>query len=73
MAEINIQRKKNPIWPWVILTLIILVGAMFWYWKYYEDDPVNDNAVPNSTGFRQASSYEGTAFFSSYALGSKVC
>lgn len=38
MAEINIERKKNPMWPWIILLLVIiaLIG-----WALYEitDEP----------------------------------
>ena len=33
MAEINIERKKKPMWPWLLLLLVIiaLIG-----WALYE-------------------------------------
>ncbi|WP_242929140.1 hypothetical protein [Pontibacter vulgaris] len=32
MAEINIERKKKPVWPWILLILILaLLG-----WAIYE-------------------------------------
>lgn len=32
MAEINIERKKKPVWPWILLiVLVALIG-----WVVYE-------------------------------------
>ena len=28
MVEINIERKKKPVWPWILLLLI--VGLLIW-------------------------------------------
>ena len=28
MAEINIQKKKTPIWPWIILILVIVIAVV---------------------------------------------
>ena len=32
MAEINIQKKKKPVWPWILLVLILLLLG----WAVYE-------------------------------------
>lgn len=40
MAEIKIEKKKKPIWPWVIFLLI--VAAIFW-WLLAQDDPDTEN------------------------------
>jgi len=42
MAEIKIEKKK-PIWPWILLILIILIGVYI-FWQNY--DTMND---PNDT------------------------
>ncbi|MEJ8800739.1 hypothetical protein [Pontibacter sp. H249] len=28
MAEINIERKKKPIWPWILL--LVIVALLIW-------------------------------------------
>lgn len=38
MAEIKIEKKK-PVWPWVLLVLLILVGVYI-YWSY--NDTTNE-------------------------------
>ncbi|MBC5772724.1 hypothetical protein H8S95_01500 [Pontibacter sp. KCTC 32443] len=32
MAEINIERKKRPVWPWILLLIILALLA----WALYE-------------------------------------
>ena len=32
MAEINIQKKKKPVWPWILLVVILLLLG----WAVYE-------------------------------------
>ena len=32
MAEINIERKKRPVWPWLLLILILVLLG----WAIYE-------------------------------------
>ena len=32
MAEINIERKKKPVWPWILLLLIVALLV----WAIYE-------------------------------------
>lgn len=46
MAEINIERKKRPIWPWLLL--ILLVGLLIWglYEFTNEPDEVEVDEVP---------------------------
>lgn len=31
MAEIKIERKKNPVWPWIIILLVIAAAAAAWF------------------------------------------
>ena len=50
MAEINIQRKKKPVWPWIILLLVIIAAVAIWYFNYSEADI---NNPINATGYHQ--------------------
>jgi len=52
MAEINIQRKKKPVWPWIVLMLVILAAAAIWYFNSSGQDI--DNTI-NTTGYRPVS------------------
>lgn len=52
MAEINIQRKKKPVWPWIILMLVIVAAAALWYFNSPGRD--SDNPI-NATGYRPVS------------------
>jgi hypothetical protein len=47
MAEINIQRKKKPVWPWIVLMLVLLAAAAIWYFNSSGQDI--DNPI-NTTG-----------------------
>ena len=39
MAEIKIK-KKSPIWPWILLLIVIILGVV--YFLYYKGDETND-------------------------------
>lgn len=48
MAEIKIEKKK-PVWPWILLVLLIIVGVYI-FWTY--NDNMNDrnhNEMVNDT------------------------
>lgn len=47
MAEINIQRKKRSVWPWVLALLIVLALAAFLYFAFNDDTTVTE-----TTGFQ---------------------
>lgn len=48
MAEIKIDKKK-PVWPWVILALIILGAiAYFVFYEEYEDEEIEDTTIDES-------------------------
>ncbi len=40
MAEINIQKKRKPIWPWIIIILIVIIAAWFL---------IKNNGIKNNT------------------------
>lgn len=44
MAEINIERKKRPVWPWLLLILILALLGWAIYELATEDDTVDDDA-----------------------------
>ncbi len=51
MAEIKIEKKK-PVWPWIVLILLIIVGA-YVFWAYNDqnknvkqDDVITDTIPP---------------------------
>ena len=39
MAEIKIEKKSTPIWPWLLLALLI-IGGLAWY--FLADDDMDD-------------------------------
>ncbi|MBT0608868.1 hypothetical protein [Aequorivita echinoideorum] len=48
MAEIKIEKKK-PVWPWILLVLLILVGVYF-FWNYQDTmDDREQNEVENNS------------------------
>jgi len=53
MAEIKIT-KKAPIWPWILLVLIVIAGLffLFFYGNTDEDELTDDN----TTEFEEVSS-----------------
>ncbi len=56
MAEIKIK-KKSPIWPWILLVIIIL-AALAYYFMVYKNGYIDENGInigqdeqiKNSTG-----------------------
>lgn len=48
MAEIKIE-KKSPIWPWILVILIIL-AAIYFFWAYNDKDlDTNDDVLTRDT------------------------
>ncbi|MBZ9729346.1 hypothetical protein LB467_06570 [Salegentibacter sp. JZCK2] len=42
MAEIKVEKKK-PIWPWILLIAIIILGILFYVFAYDDNnDDVDD-------------------------------
>ena len=44
MAEIKIE-KKSPIWPWILLGLLVLAGILYLVLDENEDDDMDDDAT----------------------------
>lgn len=45
MVEINIEKKKRPVWPWILLIVIVALIV----WAFYDfvidpDDRIDDDA-----------------------------
>lgn len=50
MAEINIQKKKTPVWPWIVLALVVLLLVFFFVLSPDRDyDDTDDEAVVTDT------------------------
>jgi hypothetical protein len=61
MADINIERKGNSIWPWVVglLLLAVVVFVVLQYVKGRSNDIVN--APVDSAAVQQAPAYQPAA------------
>jgi hypothetical protein len=51
MAEINIQKKKTPIWPWILLVLIIVIAAAVYFMNREDRDEDYDPAERDTIGY----------------------
>jgi hypothetical protein len=51
MAEINIQKKKTPIWPWILLILIIIIAAAVFFMNREDRDEDYDPAERDTIGY----------------------
>lgn len=45
MAEIRVQEKKSNAWIWIVLIVLLAIGAYFAY-QYYNDQNTNDSMMP---------------------------
>lgn len=51
MAQINIERKKNPVWPWVLgLILLALIGWAIYEFAYKRNQNEQYQEVRPNTG-----------------------
>lgn len=52
--EINIKKKKNPVWPWIVAILVILAILFFLYTQYGDEveEQINNNQN-NETSYVQ--------------------
>ena len=50
MAEINIERKKKSMWPWVILLLVIIALIVWALYKMTDDTSETDYEQTPATG-----------------------
>lgn len=42
MAEINIEKKSSPVWPWILL-IILIVAGIIWYFSYNTNEGIDTN------------------------------
>ncbi|MBJ6118229.1 hypothetical protein JAO76_08505 [Pontibacter sp. BT310] len=47
MVEINVERKKKPVWPWILLLLI--VGLIIWAIVEMTNDN-NETVIDENSG-----------------------
>jgi hypothetical protein len=59
MAEIEIEKKK-PIWPWIIVALVI--AAIIYFLAFAEDDTIDDMAVDTTEMVTDDKSQETDTF-----------
>jgi hypothetical protein len=52
MAEIHIQKKRPPVWPWILLILVLIVAA----WLFIET--TRDDDLEVAGGVRDESNYD---------------
>lgn len=69
MAEIKIEKKK-PVWPWIILVLIILAGVYF-FWYYNDtmngtddEEMLQDTLQERNEGMIDNSATDSTTLYS---------
>jgi hypothetical protein len=60
MAEINIQRKKKSVWPWVLALLIVVGLAVFLYFMF-GTGPGNPVGRPAETGYKIPEAFQFNA------------
>ncbi|MFD2515190.1 hypothetical protein ACFSRY_15055 [Pontibacter locisalis] len=48
MAEINIERKKKPVWPWVLLLLLVALLAWGLYVLTNEPEEIEVEEIPET-------------------------
>jgi len=69
MAEIKIEKKK-PIWPWILILLIIAALIYFVFFTNHETTSVNsvesENSTSENTGIQNKKAGLNESFMASY-------
>lgn len=50
MAEINIEKKKKPVWPWILLVILLVLIGWVAYEFLRDDTSVDVDVDTNTTG-----------------------
>ena len=59
MAQLHVQPKRNSYWwLWLLLTLMVIAGAIYWYINYYHK---NGNNTVYNKGTSSTISYKSGA------------
>lgn len=54
MAEINIEKKSSPIWPWILL-IILIVAGLIWY---FSEEGDNMDSINNQEQYEDTLHYQ---------------
>ncbi len=60
MADIEIEKKK-PIWPWILLVLLIIAALLAYFLWFDVDDEYDDDAPANVEAAEPVTNTNGTA------------
>ena len=53
MAELTVQPKRKPIWPWILLALLILAAIAYFVFNQNADGVFSDrDSVNNDTTYQ---------------------
>lgn len=59
MAEIKIEKKSSPIWPWILL-IILIVSGLIWYFS----DNGSEMKTNDQEQFEDTTRYNNTLNYS---------
>jgi hypothetical protein len=53
MAELTVQPKRKPVWPWILVALLILAAIAYFVFNRNADGVFNDrDSVTNDTTYQ---------------------
>lgn len=53
MAELTVQPKRKPIWPWILVALLILAAIAYFVFNRNADGAFNNNdSLSNDTNYQ---------------------
>lgn len=61
MAEIKIEKKSSPIWPWILLIILIVAGVI-WYFSDNADGMRRTDQTDQEEQYQDTSSYQNDMY-----------